>query len=856
MKRIALSFFLLLIGWAHAAWAQPAIAWANGTGGSGIDQGNAIAVDSDRNVVVAGDFNGSMDFDPGPGIHTLTTMGVDILVVKFDPNGNLMWAHAIGGPGTDVGTGIAADDSGNVFIAGHFEQTVDFDPGPSTFNFTSLGGKDFVLIKLDPNGNFLWAKQFGTIYDELRPEIALDRFGNLHLAATFSGTMDCDPGAATYNLASNAGSPDAFVVKLATNGSLIWAKNWGGPGSELMEGIALDTNGNVFTTGTFDGTADFDPGPGVSNLSATGVNKDIFVSKLSATGLYDWAFPVGGINHDYAYAITCDRMNGVFIVGHFKGTVDFDPGPTMANHTTSFGNQDVFILKVNSQGNFRWLQQFPNGGGLSTSTGTSLLVDPAGNIFFTGTFSGNLDFDPGPGTHVLISNNSYDIFLLKMNPAGGLAWVGATNSHINPDKAHALARDDAGMIYLTGYYGGDADFDMGSGVYNLQTPNNFDFFVAKYGVCQATDTTLVAQNCNSYTLNAQTYTSSGTYSQVIPNTAGCDSTIHLQLTITGVTALPGPILGDSIVCAGAYYTYSIPAVPGATSYTWTLPGGWTGTSASDTILAMVDTSGGTISVIAHNACGASPAQTLGVMVITTPSLAGPIIGPTSICESSTHTYSVPPAPGAMGYFWNLPAGWTGMSSTNSVTATAGIIGGTVSVYAFNACGSSLALNIPVTVLPTPSPQFTTSTNGLTATFTNMTSGGSAWSWTFGDGGTSSLQNPVHTYAAPGNYNVSLTVTDNGCEGIASQTISILAVGATTASNPKVILFPNPSSGLFAIETLTELQGELTDVHGRNILEINLKSGSNVLNLGGHADGIYFLRLHDGVRVFWFRVVKE
>ncbi|MBK9453319.1 MAG: SBBP repeat-containing protein [Bacteroidetes bacterium] len=154
MKRFALSSFLLFLGWAQAVWAQPLIDWAHGTGSTGIDQGNAIAVDTFGNVLVAGDFNGSLDFDPGPGIHTLTTMGVDMLIAKYDPNGNLMWAHAIGGAGVDAGTGIAVDDSGNVFVGGHFEQTVDFDPGPSTFNFTALGGRTLCCLSWIPTAIF------------------------------------------------------------------------------------------------------------------------------------------------------------------------------------------------------------------------------------------------------------------------------------------------------------------------------------------------------------------------------------------------------------------------------------------------------------------------------------------------------------------------------------------------------------------------------------------------------------------------------------------------------------------------------------------------------------------------------
>ncbi|MBK7985963.1 MAG: hypothetical protein IPK11_03360 [Ignavibacteria bacterium] len=160
--------------------------------------------------------------------------------------------------------------------------------------------------------------------------IAIDGMGNVITTGYFSDTVDFDPGTGVMNLTS-AGETDIFILKLDANGNLLWAKSCGG--YWIVGGgfsIAFDATNNVYTTGAFDVTVDFDPGTGVKNLSAMG-ESDIFIQKLGAQGNFIWAKTFGGNDFDQSYSIAIDAESNVYSIGDFVGTVDFDPGTGVAN---------------------------------------------------------------------------------------------------------------------------------------------------------------------------------------------------------------------------------------------------------------------------------------------------------------------------------------------------------------------------------------------------------------------------------------------------------------------------------------------------------------------------------------------
>jgi len=323
--------------------------WAKNMGGTDWDFGLGIAVDSSGNIYTTGSFEGTADFDPGPGTSNLTGAGLpDIFVSKLDSSGNFVWAKSIGAASFDTGIGIALDSSGNIYTTGSFEGTADFDPGAGTSNLTSAGSSDMFVSKLDSSGNFVWAKSMGGTSDDYGYGIVLDTSGNIYTTGSFSGTADFDPGAGASNLTSE-GLTNIFVSKLDSSGNFVWAKSMGGTDYDDGLGIAVDSSRNVYTTGSFEGTADFDPGAGTSNLTSAGL-PDIFVSKLDSSGNFVWAKSMGAASYDYGFGIVLDSSGNVYMSGSFEGTADFDPGPGTSN-LTSAGSNDIFVSKLEASSN-------------------------------------------------------------------------------------------------------------------------------------------------------------------------------------------------------------------------------------------------------------------------------------------------------------------------------------------------------------------------------------------------------------------------------------------------------------------------------------------------------------------------
>lgn len=473
MKRFLLSVFLFS---AYQIQAQlPPFLWAKKMGGPVDDRSMSVAVDAAGNVYTTGFFEGTSDFDPGPGVYNLTsnehaTLEYDFFISKLDAAGNFVWAKAFGNKGDDRGLSVAVDISGNVYATGYFDSTIDFDPGPGVYNLTGRGNDVFIL-KLDAAGNFLWAKCIGNSGIERGYSLVVDNAGNVFITGRFGDTVDFDPGPGVFNLTSAVGD-ELFVLKLNSSGDFLWAKNFD---SEHSETISVDGSGNVYIAGHFRETADFDPGPGAFNLTSAGVS-DVFVLKLNSAGGFAWAKRIGGSETDRGSS-TIDANGNVYITGNFSGTVDFDPGPGIQNFTAT-GFADAFILKLDTDGNFTWARQI--GGSNSFTAGSSITVDAQSNVYSVGHFSGIADFDPGVGVYNMNAAGSDHIYILKLNNTGGFLSADklAGGIYTNTEKAIVAVGEN---LYITGDFNSTVDFDPGSGTVNLTSAGSDDAFVVRFG---------------------------------------------------------------------------------------------------------------------------------------------------------------------------------------------------------------------------------------------------------------------------------------------------------------------------------------------------------------------------------------
>lgn len=317
---------------------------------------------------------------------------------------------------------------------------------------------------------------------------AIDNSGNIITIGRFTGTADFDPGPATFNLTSN-GSSDLFVAKYTNNGTFIWAFSAGGADRDAAYGVAIDVTNNIYITGYFRGTADFDPSPGGTAIltsngeagSDPGWSGEIYLAKYNANGNYIWAFSVGGSTiGDDGQEIIIDYSGDLVVAGFFRGqNVDFDPNPT----TTFFlgsSTEEMFLAKYSTSGNFIWAKQM-GGNAAANETIRQLAVDPADNIYVAGFFTFSADFDPGPGTAVLNATSAAEGFVARYNSLGDYAWAyqfGGTGFN----QAWSIDVDPFNLaVYVAGtVQGSSVRFTAANGTTTYGSPGSNDAFFARY----------------------------------------------------------------------------------------------------------------------------------------------------------------------------------------------------------------------------------------------------------------------------------------------------------------------------------------------------------------------------------------
>ncbi|MGX7668408.1 SBBP repeat-containing protein, partial [Flavobacterium pedocola] len=639
------------------------------------DHGVAVKTDNLGNVYIVGTLQGTADFDPSATVANLTSAGSrDIVIAKYDANGNYLWAKAIGGVSDDLAGGMTIDNNGQVYVVGTFQATADFDPSGATASLTSVGGVDAFFAKYDTNGNYIWAKSISGGSNENGLSIAVDNSNQVFVTGFFYGTADFDPSGVTANM-SPTGGYDTYIAKYDANGNYIWAKKIGGMNDDYATYLTLDNSGQIHITGYFNATADFDPSVAVANLTSFGVN-DIFIAKYDTNGNYIWARNMGGTSNDNANCIAVNTNGDVFITGYFQNTADFDPSGATANLST-FGGQDIFIAKYDSAGSYLWAK---NMGGASNEYGNSIALDSSSQLFITGFLGGSADFDPSAATDNLTTFGNSDVFIAKYDTNGNYLWAkngGGTGS----DSGYSIALNANGDLNVTGFFNDTADFEPLNGTGNVTSLNANDIFVAKYHECfsasvptvSATSTTICASGSSTLSITAGSLNSatqwqwystscggssigSGTSVTVSPGTTttyyvrgegGCatsGSCATITITVADTTAPVVPTLSDvtgqcsatpsapttTDNCAGTVTGTTATAFPittqGTTIVTWTFADGNGNTSTATQNVIINDSTAPVVPTLSDvtGQCSATPSAPT-----TTDNCAGTVTGTTA-----------------------------------------------------------------------------------------------------------------------------------------------------------------------------------------------------------------------------------
>lgn len=339
-----------------------------------------------------------------------------ILTKLSEVDGSIEWIKQFGGKSDEAVSDVTLDAAGNYYLTGYFmgsgDYALDADPGPAVYPLSvpsTLANRDIFIIKLDPNGDFLWAKQVSSpsgAGNDDATTIKVDSMGNILVAGSYV-YVDFDPGAGT-ELYTATGNSDAFILKLDNDGNFIWVKTFKGTSNKKVMDMEVDADDNIYLTGRFQGTMDLNADDAATDIRTTAGGLDTFLVKYTSSGDYVWGHSYGGTGYDTIEKITL-KNNKVYLGGGFSNTVDLDPS-SGTNIYTSAGGQDAYMSAFNYDGTYITSYVIPS----TTSNGDvikDIMIDEDGNFILAGLFQ---NMTIGTQNYIATGTNS-DIFYLKLN---------------------------------------------------------------------------------------------------------------------------------------------------------------------------------------------------------------------------------------------------------------------------------------------------------------------------------------------------------------------------------------------------------------------------------------------------------
>lgn len=536
---------------------------------------------------------------------------------------NIDWARSFGDISnnirfhSDLGGGnelsLTSDNDGNIYVVGNFKDSINLAPGLKNHLIRGTGDRDLFIVKLDSTGSIIWSKGItGKSETDCMSIQVLD--SSIYLIGSFYDTVDFNPGKAKEYLVSKTKNyNDGYILRLDLDGNFIWARAIHGSYNVNIHSLTTNSNEELFITGFFGKTAEFDSSGIKKTISSAG-NYDVFVAKYNIEGDAIWVRSVGGTENDVGNAIKLDDHGHIYITGFYSNKANFDPNGS-STFLKSNGKRDVFILKLDSSGNYIWAKSI---GGISDDYGLSLTNSASGLTFITGYFQDSIDLDPDKPEAPFQSLGGKDIFILCLDTNGYYLW-GRTCGSKKDDVAHSVVASYNNHLYITGTFqdtldlsqlnhqsiiskgnsdifllhidtsntlvnahsygstnsdigyllhlnknrklvliGGYSDtirFIKNSTKDSLVSVGGNDIIIFHYNNCQKYSTTYIQTTCNEYSLpNGFTIHSSGKYQDTVQTSEGCDSILTFYVNFHGPIISTDTIWGcDSIYFHGNWH---------------------------------------------------------------------------------------------------------------------------------------------------------------------------------------------------------------------------------------------------------------------------------------------------------------
>jgi hypothetical protein len=802
--------------------------WAEEIRNTGFftSRANTMTSDSNDNVYLGGSFFGTMFFNPTSSSPSVTTSKQAGYVARYRSDRSLVWAKTFEGfDGGSVVTAIHVAPSGAVYVAGNFSDTIDADPGTGTNLLIAESKNDMFLIKLTANGDFSWGFNIAGAF-QVAPFFSIygvntDANENVIISGTFQDTADFDPSS---NVAQHisAGSSASFFANYDSSGNYKRAKSFSIAGARnIIYDMELDTDGNMYVCGNYNGNVDFDPGVGTVTLSLAGG----FLASYDSVGNYRWVKSVvRGNSINFAKSLELLPNGNIALCGSFNNIPDFDPSSSTLN-IPSKGGDDIFLSMYDNQGNLKWVNTF---GDDFDDEPNSLAVNNEGEIFVTGYFRDSVDFDPDSLKTAKFLGTGFLMFLTAYDSSGRYLWgtsaEGAFPTTIN--------RTVNGVLYACGETS-STSFQHNSTKKNINTTGSRDIFFIKLNPCFSATTATISSTkgsvCDgdSIVLSvSQNDTLNGSQTWALYS-GGCGATAIAQsvngvFTVSPTQTTTYYVRGEG----GCADTGKCSTITINFSNTYSINLGDTSICKGDSILIFGEyrKTAGTYydSLFSQNGCD----STFSLQLIVNP-IDTTVLSDITICFGDSALVFGNYQKQANTYY-------------NTLTSTKN-------------CDSVIQQTLIVNAVDTS----VTHVNSYTL---EANANGASYWWIDCDVNLVVAGANSKTFVPNSNGKYAVEITENGCVDTSS-CYSIIGVGVEELSAQTIKVYPNPVSKLFTIELEQQYKTAkilLTDISGRELLNKTVAEVTTyTFDMGEFSNGIYLLSISlDGNVAKTIRLVKE
>lgn len=786
-KKVASAFTLQdnVIGFRTGAYTgtlviDPVLVWGSYVGGLLNETAFGLATDKRGNVYVAGSSastsniatTGSYQTSYGGGTGSASYLG-DAYLAKFSPSGTPLWITYYGGSAADQGLSVTVDSADRVYLSGFTSST----SGISTTGAqqpTPGGGIDAFLVCFDSSGARQWGTYFGGASNE--NVMTSVRYSQAAGAVYLSGITNSSSGIATTGAHQTTigGSTDAYVAKYSLSGTLQWATYFGGTGAENNYAqLATDRFGNAYLCGiTTSGSGISTTG---SHQATYGGATDGYLVKFNAAGVRQWSTYYGGSAYDRLHSIVCNDSGFVYGLGSTlssSGIASTGAYQTSITNSTALDNQ--YLVKFDSAGTRQWGTYYCGNQYASGASG-SLSLGITGSVYFTG-FTNSTTGIATSGTMKDTLTAGDDAYLVKFNSGGQRMWGTYYGGGLN-ETGRSTITDRFGNVFLCGETGSGTGISTSGAYQGSFAGGNADGYLVKFNDCDT-------------------------------------------------PATPAPITGNTVVCKGKTYTYAVPAMSGALSYSWTLPNGWTGSSTVDSITVTAGTDTGSIEVVGIFPCINTPARKLSLKFLADAKLTPS--GRQALCAGDTLTLHS--STGNYTYQWKNNGGIIS-GATDSILKVAA--SGRYSVIVTNGSCSDTSGIDTVTVHPLPVPMISAAGNTLS------TGAYATYQWHYNGTQITGAASQRFLATLAGTYRVDVTDT-NGCSG-SSAGFAWAPANVLEAGSVDIQLSPNPASTIVNITAPVAVNVCVSSMDGRVVIR---DSAAATIDLGGLSGGLYLVRITD------------